>query len=655
MKSVILNPKKNLRSSLSEIDEDKIVFYDIETDHQYSTYATLKTIGAQYGFNGRMDLVESDSEIREFKKKLSSPEIFKVAFNNINFDDVVLSRHGYYIHPVNRHDLFLIFKTIAPNLPAFSLKFIAFYYLADPHFPELEISNWCARNNKALHEAPYEMLKAYNLHDVAQTEQLFRVAWEIVIQDKYWWTYLEDLSMGEPMLEMQTEGGLYLDRANIWRNLQRLQKIIQQETKKANEITNGEVTNANSSKQLARYFTEFNNIELELTSSGEFSVKKSVLVSLRNTNPLADCAYRIREANGTIKYFDNYLTALEDTTWNQDRDLDWIPIQISISSARTRRCTSSSKYKLNFQNPNEVAKSVHLVPPGFLGAWFDATQIENVVHIYESQDQDRRNTYEANPDWNEYVWLCNQIIGGNHTKEELDDKDHSVFPAIPHWTKYKGYKTGKLAINFGMGIKKFCKLFGLKRDVGESLFSDIHSACPAIRELQGRVRYDLGRSGYVEDVFEKRYAGPTDKAYKIVAYLIQGCGTGSLPKAQIRSNWEALRRFDSKFRYGGKCGVMTGTCHDENSCRIDLRLGEENILQLLQKMYWNMTEKFTPLFDNIPLRAKIYLSKTTEAQKIECDIHDTNKILTIINGSICPICKGSAHNCSACNQIGYII
>lgn len=654
---------------MEEIREDQIVFYDIEANNQFAAYARIKTIAAQYGFDSVPEMVDRGSRRKRFRDAIANPDIFKVQFNGVNYDDIVLHRHGFPVHPQNRHDLFLMFKTISPNLPAFSLKFTAFYYTGDPHFPEQELETWCAEHNMPkfgdYSHPPPHLLHRYNKHDVnPQTVDLFRIAWDNIIRDEYWDAYMDDLMIGEPLQEMTLEGGILLDRAETWRRLQRLQKTVQNETKKALEITRGEVQNPNSSKQLARYFTEFDDIELALTDSGQFSVKKSVLVSLRDTNPLAECAYRIREANGTIKYFENYLNALEDETYDEIRDPNWIPVQFSASSARTRRFTSQSLYHLNFQNENDEAKGVQLVPLGFIGFWFDATQIENVVHIYESKDTGRRRSYEADYNWNEYVWLCNQIYGKDEDKDYWDDKKNRRSPRIPGWTVYKETKTGKLAINFGMGITKFCETFGLSRDVGEEIFSYIHAACPAIRGLQRRVSYDLSNIGFVEDVFRKRYSGPIQQAYKIVAYLIQGCGTGSLPKAQIRANWESLRRMDNKMperlrRNSIKSGVMCKTIHDENSGRIDLRLGTDNIIKFLKRANYNMTERFTPLFDDIPLRSKMYLSKTTEEKKIEVGIDELDKIVQIIEGEPCPACQATGKNsedkvCKCCKGVAYI-
>ena len=51
----------------------------------------------------------------------------------------------------------------------------------------------------------------------------------------------------------------------------------------------------------------------------------------------------------------------------------------------------------------------------------------------------------------------------------------------------------------------------------------------------------------------------------------------------------------------------------------------------LQQMMFNMTERFSPKFDNIPLRAKLYLSRTTTSEREEVSIKDLKTIRKIIN------------------------
>lgn len=652
---------------MEEIDEDKIIFYDIETDHQFASYAKLKTIAWQEGINGEPKMIRSLADRQAFQLKLRAPDVIKVDFNGCNFDRIVLLRHGYQINWMNFHDLFFIFKTINPRLPSFSLKFINFYFLGDPHFPQGILEDWMNENNAPMHMAPAKILHDYNMWDVTQTKNIFRLGWDVVIRDEFWNAYGQDLMIGEPLYEMETEGGMYLNRQECSFRLHLLQKEIQHQTKRALELTGGIVQNANSSPQLGKYFTEYDNLEIELTADDNFRVDKAFLLSIRDRNPLADCAYRIREANAAIKYFENFLRALDDSSYKETQSRSWIPIQLSASAARTRRFTSQSLYKLNFQNPSSDADIVNIIPPGQLGWWYDATQIENVVHIYESEDYQRRAAYENDPEWNEYVWLCDITYGVKRSKAEWDDKKHFASTVVPHWSIYKEKKSVKLGMNFGMGLAKYCKMNGLTQDIGTQLYADVHQACPAIKELQHRVARDIRQYGYVSDAFGYRYSGTEDQAYKVVAYLIQGCGTGALPKAQIRSNWESLRTFDRYMperlrRNQVKCGVMSGTTHDENGGRIDLRMDPEHILHLLQKMMFNMTEKFSGKFDNIPLRAKLYLSKTNKKKKIECDIDDHEKILSIITGDPCDKCgatgevevKNHQCKCSNCKGYGYI-
>lgn len=644
---ILSNRKKFFREPIDRIDEDKILFYDCETNHQYAAYAKLKSFAVQYGFLSKPEMVETLKETREFRRKVASPEIIKVDFNGVNFDRIVMSRHGYPIHPQNAHDLFLGFKTFAPNAPAFGMKFLSFWLLGDPHFPEMKLNQWMGETGKSWDEVPPEILNSYNLHDITQTKELFRIAWDILIKDEYWENYLHDLMMGEPLLEMETKGGMYLNHDRCILVLHRLQKQIQNETHKALELTSGVVTNANSSKQLGKYFHEFDDLELELTKTGEFKIDKAFLLSCRDKNPLAECAFKIREANASMKYFENYLKALDDNTYQRTSNANWIPVQFSVSSARTRRFTSQSLYKLNFQNPSQEADEVQIIPEGQLGISFDATQIENVVHIYESKDDIRRADYESNPDWNEYVWLCNTTYGEERTREEWDDIKRFPSSVVPHWSIYKEKKSVKLGMNFGLGVVKYCKMNGLAEDEGRQLYADVQAACPAIKQLQWDVAKRLKEDGYVQDALGWRYSGDLDQAYKVVAYMIQGCGTGGLPKLQIRANWETLKRFDA--------GVMCSTTHDENFMRVKLSLDPEKLLHLMQKMYFNMTKKFSHYFDDIPLRAKMYLTRTNRKWKIECDITDVNKIFTIIKGDICPICFGKGKDCNVCNEIGYVL
>ena len=632
---------------VDDIAEDSIVFYDIETDSQFAPYAQLKMIGVQYGLRGQPELVESWGERKRFKAALADPERIKVQFNGLNFDDLVLWRFGYPVDEHNRHDIFLMAKTVAPRLPSYSLKFISWYYFGDRHLPEMEILAWLKKNGKeSLWQSPKELLRPYCLYDVTQTRRLFCLFWEIVQRPLHWTAYTQvELPMGLPLEEIMLRGGEYLDERRIDQLIATLQDEKLGWEDYVWRLTDGKINNPNSVKQVGTYLRDEDGIELELTDKGNFSLKKAdVLDFLDLDNPDRDRSkiirglFEVRRINNTLSYYRNYLSALQDNPvhWKAG----WIPKQYSLSGARTRRILSNSKYHLNFQNPNEAAKEVQVVPAGWLGFWIDATQVENVVHIYESGDSDRRAAYEADENWNEYVWLANTALGDYRTKEELDSIPS---PFNPSWTIYKQFKTTKLALNFGMGVTKYSRTAKLPERAGQASFRQVLSACPAIKNLQRRVAQDLTQQGYVQDVFGHIYTGDTRQAYKVVAYLIQGCGTGSLPKKQMRALYDILHQWDfpigeikgywtvvDEQRGMGSYGVLCGTTHDEIQGRISLALDEDEIVATLQQMMEAMTTQFSHHFDGIPLRAKLYLSTTTTNDRIEVDIRNIEEIKEMI-------------------------
>lgn len=622
---------------LKDIPEDRIMFYDIETDHQYAPYATLKMVGVKYGFFGQEHLVETSQDKRRFKQSLADPDMLKVSFNGMNFDNLVLWRHGYPVNPVGMHDTFLMMKTIAPGLPAYSMKFISWYYFGDMHLPEMELEGWAKRNRQDKWTAPKSVLGPYCLYDVhPQTTNIFRMAWEVVQRPLHWAAYSEiELGMAMPMEEMMLRGGEYLDAQLIGKKLKECEREKERWNTEAETWSNGQVTNANSVKQVGG-FLDLEGFQVDLSEKGNWLIPKKELLDLRAQHPVAEAMFQVRRLNNQMAYYKNYLEALKHN--DDHRTRGWIPKQYSSSRARTRRILSDSMYGINFQNGSKEAKEVQIVPPGWLGVWIDATQIENVVHIHESDDHERRAAYEADPDWSEYVWLCNKILGLNLDKKTLDDRKRYPAPSNPTWSVYKLYKTIKLALNFGMGVGKYCLHTSSDRASGQAAFDTVHRACPAIKRLSQKLQQRFKTDGHVQDVFGHIYVANPRRAYKIVAYLIQGCGTGSLPKACIRELYNVVHECDVSFRDAksrglvnfvpdlqrgvASLGVINGTTHDEIAARLSLDLPRSELLNTLRRMYFVMTEMFSPYFDDIPLRAKMYLSRTTAGDAEEININD---------------------------------
>ncbi len=639
-------PLKNLKKPIESIGEDEIIFYDIETGMEGAPYTRLKKLGVKYGFDGDVVEVKTPREQDRFREAYESPDVLKVGFNNLNFDDIVLIREGYQPNYQNLHDGFLMMKAISHGLPSYSLKYLNFHYFGDFHEPEMELEQYQKYFRLGWDQLPSKVMSPYLRHDLQQHQNIFQLAWETVQRPAHWDSYLLDLSQGPVIHEMTLQGGIFINIPACRSKIAYLEDRIQLLNDLAFEASDGQVTNANSSKQVGQFLND-EGFEMALTANGEFQLRKKELVDLIDEHPVAHYTFEIRKAHGTVKYFKNYLEA---ATHEASPDpVVRIPVSYSISGCSTRRYLSSSYFKINFQNPNEEAKSVQMVPEGWLGWWIDSTQIENVVHIYESEDDVRRKAYEADPKWSEYVWLANIILGTNYTKEELDKIPS---PRVPGWSIYKEFKTVKLALNFGLGETSYGRSTGVEKWQAHQSFELIHEACPAIRRLQEKVKKHLAKYGFVTDTFGFRYT--SKQAYKAVAYLIQGCGTASLPKAHLRDNFATIHRHDQRKRVFGR---MQTTTHDENGGRLRLDLGADRIVDMLKELMYNMTDKYSHKFDNIPLRAKLYLSKTTAAKHIEIDISNERGIKTIINGEPCHKCDATGRieksTCLRCSGLGY--
>jgi hypothetical protein len=241
-----------------------------------------------------------------------------------------------------------------------------------------------------------------------------------------------------------------------------------------------------------------------------------------------------------------------------------------------------------------------------------------VVHIYESKDWVRRAAYEADPDWNEYVWLGNMVMGTEMLKDEMDSIPSHV---NNKWSIYKQFKTIKLAMNFGLGPTAFATKNNLELNTAKRLYETVHKACPAIRSLQKRVETDIRLYGHVTDVFGHVYTGR--EAYKVVAYLIQGCGTGSIPKAIARGLYDVLHEKIDK-----GAAFLCGLTHDEIIFRIRMDQGNERIALAVRECLRICTSKFSYLFDGIPIRAKLYISRTNLADLKEIEPEHIEQELT---------------------------
>jgi hypothetical protein len=226
------------------------------------------------------------------------------------------------------------------------------------------------------------------------------------------------------------------------------------------------------------------------------------------------------------------------------------------------------------------------VPEGWLGWWADSRQIETWC-LWASKDKARRAAYEADPNWNEYVWLCNTILGTKHSRKELEAMPS---PLDPNTSIYNQYKRIKLAMNFFMGHELFAKRAGLTKEQARDLFDDVHRACPAIKGICNTLRPELFQTGFVRDPWGHVLDGDYKDMPPVAMYFQQGSGTSSAPKAMTVANYATLHKLDSDeprwypcvyhpFRKKYAYGTICGTTHDECAFRLSLGLPTAMIIK----------------------------------------------------------------------------
>lgn len=473
------------------------------------------------------------------------------------------------------HDTYAMAKVVYEHFPSYSLDYLMYQLLGDMHVPYMKVCRWFQR--KGLKRAdwdygllPEKILHPYAKHDAVGTLALAWLLWPVIQSKGLQRSYELERAIIQPVCRLE-RNGLSINVPWVIEHQKKAEKAITKLVKKACEITGKKDFNINSVPQIADALL-VDGIEIPLTEKGNPCFNAQARKGI--THPLVqvkeDIAEHLKDAR---TYCPNFLEAAKRGDGKAFPNL-------MISLAATRRFSSrgSDDIKINWQNIPESMHPGVRIPEGEVGWFYDYKQIENVIHIFYSKDGERRKAYEADPNWSEYIWLAERIL-----REKINKED----------PRYRRIKSTKLGMNYGLGRRKFAKMNNLSDNEAFKLFAQVSAACPAIKQLQNMVAAQLSKQGYVEDVFGYRYHGEPRMAYKIVAYMIQGCAAALMKAAMVRV---------SKIS-----GVkMRLTIHDS---LFFTTKGDSEQWALAKAVKAEM-EDFSDLFDGIPIRVETKRSFT---------------------------------------------
>ncbi len=507
----------------------------------------------------------------------------QIVMHNAKFDLDVLNRNGWDMKHLRVWDTMLMAKVLYEHLPSYGLKQLMWSYLGDVHLPKQEIEEWFTkhghpRNGADMGLLPRDMLVRYNMKDCEGTLLLFWMFYEGIRREGLMKSCLIEHAVLNPVRRME-HNSLLIDRPWVKKQVEALDTKLKSLIKKGKRLANDPDFNISSIPQLTAIIEE-SGIILPRSDKGNIQFDKRIRQGV--DHPLAALKSEIAEtAKLKATYYDNLLRATENQTT--------VYPNFQISEAATRRFSSRGigDIKLNWQNFPQAARRAVIVPKGRIGWWFDYKGIENVLHIFFSGDRVRRKAYESDPNWSEYLWLGEKLLGERITK------DHP---------KYRMIKSTKLGMNYGMGARKFAAYHNLPLGEAQAMFRRITDACPAINQLQRKVAAQLSKRGYVQDPFGYRYHGSPDKAYKVVAYMIQGCAAALMKCALVRVDQI-------------KGVLIHNVVHDD----LFVTTPQEGAKRLARQVRDAMID-FSDLFDGIPLRVECCMSTTSWGDKKEISL-----------------------------------
>lgn len=513
---------------------------------------------------------------------LADPER-SLVFHNAKFDIKILEANGYFIGG-KVHDTYLQAKVLYEHFPSYSLDYLMYHFLGDLHVPYSTMSDWFRINGYGvdasdwkMEDLPAEILRDYAIKDAEGTFKLFWVLREGIRRNRLLKSYMIELGTIRPVIDME-KGGILIDRPWVKKYMADLSRKTSSLRAQAQKISGIEDLNLNSVRQMAEVMTR-EGVTFPRTEKGNLKFDKKTRAAM--THPLIEIKNAVSDNQKIIKtYCENLFQATDNS-----RSMAWPNFQQSFAATRrfSSRGVAGSNVKLNWQNLPEQMMRAILVPKGMAGWYFDYKGIENVLHIFFSEDKARRKAYEDDEDWSEYLWLSEKIMGKRITKEH---------------PRYKGIKSTKLGMNYGLGWRKYASMNGLSLEEAKASFDQVSAACPAIKLLQDKVASQLMKQGHVRDPFGYIYHGPARMAYKVVAYMIQGCAAALMKCAIAR-----VHEID---------GVTARlTIHD--SIYFTTRDNKQQ-WELARQAQLAMTD-FSYLFDGLPIRVDTFRSVTTWSDK----------------------------------------
>ncbi len=547
--------------------------------------------------------------MRVIRELLGDPDIPKVA-HNAKFDWKMANHSGVIIRGIV-HDTMLMASLVNENEESHSLAYLAGKYLGFDNKWEGALNDWfrknCYRlrkqfgdNWKRYDQVPWEIMKHYASGDVVQGLKLLFL-FSGPIEADYQAIYEQELRFLPQLIRIEDRGHkidpLYFRRLRM-RSPRKLKKMMRQLWDIA-----GEQFNPNAPMQVAAIFKGLGMESTEKTKKGNESWGKDVLAGI--DHPLA---------RGLLAY--RQLAKLSSTYYgplaNRGEECEiihatfWQTGSKKGRSVRTGRLSSSDP---NFQNIPRKDKSVRrgfVCRPGYRIYYWDYKQIEMVIFAHMSGDRRLLAAVRRGEDL--HAATAALLFGDGYRNASTDTKAELRQVA----------KTINFGIIYGMGVKKLAQslrellvdvspeakaaadmpLGSIDDGTAKGILKSYHRRLPTVGEFSRHCMFEIGRVGFVQDVFGRRYHVPVDLRYKAPNAVIQGCASNVMKRGIIRVGEQVLKNT--------KSGIVNDV-HDEIA--VEIHHSERRLVPLITKALEDHSTF------SVPIRVDLAMTKTNWAEK----------------------------------------
>jgi DNA polymerase-1 len=549
-------------------------------------------------YDGETYIVSKD---KEDLRPIIEDESNICVFHNAKFDLHMLRAVGLNVK-ATVYDTLLAKGLLKGGSKNKGLKKLAKSVLNEETNEEEQIKQWF-RENKIKKEdqrydlLPDDLLSEYGKKDVYFTYELWKIFEKELKDEELFNLFEQECKLQRVLVDME-ERGVLIDKEKTDKLNDNLKESIE---KVKCEIAEkfGDDFEFTSNKQLGEKLVSL-GIEVQYTDKGNISVNAKALKGY--DSELCKLVFEYRKLEKLQNtYCEGFLNLLTKENTLHPNFMSWGTV--------TGRFSCAEPNLQNIPRPDEDRpetqwiRELFITRPGYTNFYIDYEQIEYRIAANYFNDKDLINRINAGEDV--HTIQAQRIFETEYVSKE----NRSLAKCV------------NFAVLYGAGVNALADIIGKTYDKAKELYDKFHKENKVIYDIKAKIEkringyyYQYGRkilspqnkTGYVHNMFGRKYWLESNETYKGFNYLCQGTAADLIKTAMI----------DIHDYLKDKKSNLLLNVHDE-LC-IEVAEGEEYVVA---KIIYHM-ENFTHMF-NVDIKVDANYSTTSWAEK---ELYERNAV-----------------------------